>query len=139
MLNYYSIQVGARTIRGEARGEILEAQRAVAYVLVNRLRDGRWGKTLAEVARHPMQFSCWNSGDPNRAYCEGLEDCESGLLQAVGLLGEALAGLPDPSHGAKWYKNVGLAWPKDWGPIRAPLCTIGHLDFFDLDEKVAPK
>ncbi len=139
MMNYYSIQVGARTIRGEARGEIVEAQRAVAHVLINRLNDGRWWKSLAEVARSPMQFSCWNSHDPNRAYIEALEDSEPGLLQAVGLIGEALGGLPDPTKGCKWYMNVGLPWPHDWGAQRPPRITIGHLAFYDLDEKELPK
>lgn len=130
---YFSIQVGARTILGEARGEPREAQLGVAHVLHNRLMDGRWGNTLASVAQHPWQFSCWNANDPNREFMLALDDSDPRVLMAVGLLGEALGGLTDPTRGAKWYKNVGLAWPKDWGVPRPGIATLGHLEFFNLD------
>lgn len=53
------------TIYGEARGEPLEGQLAVASVIANRRADGRWGPTFALVCRAPYQFSCWNATDPN--------------------------------------------------------------------------
>ena len=56
-----------RTIWGEARGEGEPGMTAVAHVLLNRLKDGRWGTALGSVCLAPYQFSCWNIGDPNRA------------------------------------------------------------------------
>jgi hypothetical protein len=42
---------------------------AVAAIVLNRVRAGqpaRFGSTIEEVCKKPMQFSCWNPGtDPN--------------------------------------------------------------------------
>lgn len=46
------------TLYGEARGETLEGQTAVACSIVNRVRDGRWGPTLSDVLRSWAQYSC---------------------------------------------------------------------------------
>ncbi len=65
------LEILARTIWGEARGEGLKGQRAVAHVIMNRVRDGRWPPAIIGVCRQPMQFSCWNmSGEQSqRAEC----------------------------------------------------------------------
>ena len=55
----------ALTIWGEARGEPIEGKVAVACVLRNRLRSGRWGQSFESVCLAPYQFSCWNETDPN--------------------------------------------------------------------------
>jgi hypothetical protein len=128
----YSVQVAARTIWGEARGEVRDSQLAVATTIINRLKDGRWGHDLASVCRAREQFSCWNPGDPNAKLLEMILDDDPLLMQLIGLLGEARSA-KKPLHSAKWYKNKGLGWPKDWGPERAPCASFGGLEFFDLD------
>lgn len=50
----------ARTIWGEARGEGIKGQKAVAFVIMERVRDARWPSAITSVCRQPMQFSCWN-------------------------------------------------------------------------------
>ncbi len=67
------IDVLARTIYGEARGEYehveggISALIAVGNVVMNRLKVQSWyGKSIQEVCQKPFQFSCWNVGDPNR-------------------------------------------------------------------------
>jgi hypothetical protein len=51
----------ARTIYGEARGENMLGKRAVAHVILNRVKaNSWWGKTIAGVCRYKWQFSCWN-------------------------------------------------------------------------------
>jgi hypothetical protein len=57
----------ALTVYGEARGETFQGRLAVACVLRNRLRSGRWGTNYTEVCTARKQFSCWNLTDPNRA------------------------------------------------------------------------
>lgn len=57
--------VVALTIYGEARGEPIEGKIAVASVIANRVKDGRFGKTFERVCLKPYQFSCWNASDPN--------------------------------------------------------------------------
>lgn len=55
------------TLYGEARGEAIEGQIAVANVIMNRFISNRSKyKTIIDVCLEPKQFSCWNVGDPNR-------------------------------------------------------------------------
>ena len=62
------IDILARTIWGEARGEGSQGMQAVANVIQNRVKQGGWwGATFAEVCKKKSQFSCWNEGDPNHA------------------------------------------------------------------------
>ena len=63
----HDIDVMARTIYGEARGETWLGKVQVAIVILNRLKSRRWfaGKTIAETCQKPWQFSCWSANDPN--------------------------------------------------------------------------
>ena len=67
-----AIETLARTIYGEARGELVRGKEAVAAVVMNRVRRAMerggywWGSTAEEVCLRPWQFSCWNENDPNR-------------------------------------------------------------------------
>jgi N-acetylmuramoyl-L-alanine amidase len=63
----HDIDIMARTIYGEARGETWLAQEQVGLVILNRYRSGKWfaGKTIADTCQKPFQFSCWNTNDPN--------------------------------------------------------------------------
>lgn len=59
-------EVLALTLYGEARGESVDGQVAVANVIINRLRvqPGRY-KSVIDVCLQDRQFSCWNDADPN--------------------------------------------------------------------------
>lgn len=59
-------EVMALTIFGEARGEPIEGQIAVACVIRNRFHDlpGKF-KSLKDVCFQKNQFSCWNESDVN--------------------------------------------------------------------------
>ena len=65
----------ARTLWGEAWGESLAGQIAVAWTIRNRVNDGKdkswWGEGYGGVCQKPYQFSCWNKSDPNFAYLSG--------------------------------------------------------------------
>lgn len=72
-MNLDDVQILARTIYGEARGEYhhmeggLASLIAVSNVVMNRYKTQKWfGKTIQEICHRPAQFSCWNKGDPNR-------------------------------------------------------------------------
>lgn len=69
-----AIDVVARTIAGEARGQGYLDMIAVGAVIRERvLRPGWWGRDWESVCQKPWQFSCWNEGDPNR---EAILDAE---------------------------------------------------------------
>ena len=52
------------TVYGEARGEEIDGQVAVASVIRNRVNNRK--KSYIEICFEPNQFSCWNEHDPNR-------------------------------------------------------------------------
>jgi len=61
-----SVELMARLIWGEARGESLEGQVAVGCVVMNRVKGKpRYGKTVHGVILKHKQFSCFNEDNPN--------------------------------------------------------------------------
>lgn len=112
----YTVDVLARTIYGEARGETRSGREAVAAVIVNRAeRGGWWGDTIAAVCRAPWQFSCWNKGDPNRAIIERVTAADPIFRECLEIAQSAVAGtLPDRTRGATHYHAdyVSPGWAK---------------------------
>ncbi|NLY55747.1 MAG: cell wall hydrolase [Firmicutes bacterium] len=94
------IEYLARTIYGEARGENLETQLYVAWVIRNRVRaEGLFGYTYQEVVTAPNEFSCWNPTDPNYAEVQNPQGAAwrscLGIAQAVFYADEMHNPLPD--------------------------------------------
>lgn len=114
----------ARTIWGEARGEPILGQLAVAFVPYNRARIS--GRTVAQECLRPWQFSCWNKDDPNRV--KMLAMTERDLWLYLGLVDSVLIEVADPSLGATFYHVRGL-YPK-WRLGHAPCVIVGHHVFF---------
>lgn len=106
--------IGALTIYGEGRGLDYAGKTAIAWVLVNRARtrkaDGApwwWGgPSIEAVCRHPWQFSCWNSGDPNA------DTLEAELAHLTG----------DPEHGRP---------PARFDPVSYRNCLLALTDVLD--------
>jgi spore germination cell wall hydrolase CwlJ-like protein len=125
----FAREVAVRTIYGEARGESEEGQRAVAHVLWNRVRDGRWGQTLATVCLARMQFSCWNASDPNRQQIAEIADNDP-ILERLHSLLDAARTEKDPTYGATHYFSTSMIQPPSWS-IGATLCgTFGRHRFY---------
>ena len=130
----HDIDITARTLYGEARGQPVEGIIAVAGVIMNRVHAGRYGATPAEVCQRPWQFSCWNANDVNRVIIEHVQpgyNREFDWCQLVASL--AIRGLiHDPSGGATHYHTKGVA--PDWSLGKTPCAVIGdHLFFKDID------
>ena len=112
----FALEIAARTVWQEARGEPEEGQRAVAHVIVNRMHSRRWGNSLASVCLWDRQFSGWNSGDPNRIAACVLSDDSPVLIKFRDFISKAMSGEADPTGGATHYFNPKLAdppWAKD--------------------------
>lgn len=134
MIDFRDLDVMSRTIFGEARGEPIQGQIAVANVIVNRFRSGKWfaGKTIADTCQKPMQFSCWNEGDPTRARMVSatITDLQPFYDIAINVLWGAIN---DPSLGATHYYADTIAAPA-WSKGKIPTTKIGHHLFFkDID------
>jgi len=128
----FSMQVGARTLWQEARGEPHAGQRAVAHVLANRLKSGRWGGTLGEVCLYPFAFSGWNPRDPNRLAAARLPDDDPSLVALAALLDAALAKRDeDPTGGAlSYYAPKALVTPPAWAARMRACGAFGSQLFF---------
>jgi spore germination cell wall hydrolase CwlJ-like protein len=135
----------ARTAWQEARGETPVGQQAVAHVIVNRLKDGRWGKTLSEVClwnRHVQgggqvfQFSGWREEDPNFAAACRLPDSDPLLLSMSGLITLAQTG-PDMTGGALFYYAPPAAPGWASAPGMRQCGTYGHQVF--LSDRPRPQ
>ena len=105
--------VAACTLYGEARGEPLEGQQAVAHVLWNRVADGRWGPNLHAVCQAHAQFSCWLHSDPNYQKLTALTDDNPELNTLLGVLQHAETQ-PDFTQGAMWYVADSLTDKPSW-------------------------
>lgn len=79
----------AMAIYHEARGEPIRGQRAVADVVMNRARSGRWGSNACSVVNAPSQFSNrWSWRSPVQgvaAWDRALEIARDAVSGAVGV------------------------------------------------------
>lgn len=106
------MEVAARTIAQEARGEPLDGQTAVAWVIKNRLNSGRWGKSLSSVCLWRAQFSGWYvPTDPNFAYACGLQDNDTTLQKMRNLMQAVMDGTTDQTDGALFYYASSISQP----------------------------
>jgi N-acetylmuramoyl-L-alanine amidase len=125
------LDICARTIWGEGRGESSEGKEAIAWVIRNRVESKSWfGHGFAGVCRKPWQFSCWNQTDPNREKMEALSKDTIGYQQALTAIASAIVGDKDPTNGSCHYHTAAVQ--PHW--ITKPVKTIGgHLFYNDID------
>ena len=77
------IDILARTIWGEARGEGSIGMQAVAATILNRVRIAEekgsywWGRSIVDICQKPQQFSAWNKDDPNCQKLRSIDESQS--------------------------------------------------------------
>lgn len=126
----------ARTLWGEARGESLAGQIAVAWTIRNRVNDGKdkswWGEGYAGVCLAPSQFSCWNKNDPNYPFLSGARDIPfRELAQARGAADQVIDGKQaDPTGGATHYYATTMTKAPAWAAKAKQTLALGHHVFF---------
>lgn len=113
------IQLMARAINGEARGEPYEGQVAVGAVILNRVKSPSFPNTIAGVIYEPGAFTAVSDGQINVPIAEN-----STIVKAAR---DALNGW-DPSGGALYYFNPSTATNK-WIWSRPLIKTIGKHRF----------
>lgn len=127
-----AIDVLARTIWGEARGEPMEGREAVASVVVNRARRRRkhFGLTVEDVCRKPWQFSCWNSNDPNRRRLLEVSLADAVFRHCLDIARRAVSGtLADRTAGSTHYHHEAIA--PVWSRGHSPVTQIGRHRFYN--------
>jgi len=113
------IQLLARAINGEARGEPYEGQVAVGAVILNRVKHSSFPNSIAGVIYEPGAFTAVADGQINVAIEEG--------TTVVKAARDAMNGW-DPTGGAIYYFNPDTATNK-WIWSRPHLKTIGKHRF----------
>jgi len=109
------LQLLARAINGEARGEPYEGQVAVGAVILNRVKDPRFPNSIAGVIYQPGAFTAVSDGqinvpiDPNSTVVKAAQDALNGW---------------DPTYGCVYYWNPATATSK-WIWSREIVTKIG--------------
>ena len=131
------VDVVARTLWGEARGEGRAGMEAVAAVISNRVHNPRWwGQDWVTVCKHPWQFSCWNLSDPNLAKITVVNGSDPTFVTATLVAENAINGrLADSTGGADSYYALGTPEPA-WAAIAVHTVTIGRHAFYRTELKV---
>jgi len=117
--NTSDIQLMARAINGEARGEPYEGQVAVGAVILNRVKDSRFPNSISGVIYQSGAFTAVSDGQINAAISEG-----STVYKAAQ---DAMNGW-DPTGGCVYYFNPATATNK-WIWSRPLVKTIGKHRF----------
>jgi len=131
------VEILARTLYGEARGEKIPGKEAVAQVVLNRVRraqerggDYWWGASVREVCLKKWQFSCWNESDPNRRKLLHVSPDNRTYQTCCRIARRAIAGtLKDPTRGATHYHATGTFPP--WARGRMFSAEIGNHQFYN--------
>lgn len=112
-----SLDLLARLISAEARGEPYEGQVAVGAVVLNRVGHPSFPNSIAEVIYQPGAFSCLDDGQFDEPVAES----------AYRAAQDAVNGW-DPSYGAIYYFNPSTATSK-WIWSRPLIVNIGKHRF----------
>ncbi|WP_298841153.1 spore cortex-lytic enzyme [Clostridium sp.] len=115
--NNKDVELLARLINGEARGEPYEGQVAVGAVILNRTSDARFPSTIAAVIYQPGAFTAIVDGQINAK----IEESSTRAAR------DALNGW-DPSGGAVFYFNPSTSTNK-WIWSRTLIKIIGKHRF----------
>lgn len=117
--NTSDIQLMARAINGEARGEPYEGQVAVGAVILNRVKSSQFPNTISGVIYQAGAFTAVADGQINAPISEG-----STVYKAAQ---DAMNGW-DPTGGCIYYFNPATATNK-WIWSRPLVKTIGKHRF----------
>ncbi len=109
----------ARLINGEARGEPYKGQVAVGAVVMNRVKSSEFPDTISGVIYQKGQFSCVTDGQFNKPIDE-----DSTVYKAAQ---EAING-SDPTNGCIFFYNPKTSKSK-WLYTRTTVVTIGSHRF----------
>lgn len=134
-----TVDVLARTLWGEARGEGIDGMKAVACVILNRVavakKKGKfwWGNNIIQVCQKPYQFSCWNRSDPNFQKLQSVDENDLYFASALRIARRAVIGaLKDITEGATHYHAASIT--PYWARGEEPVVTIENHKFYKLVE-----
>jgi spore germination cell wall hydrolase CwlJ-like protein len=125
-----------RTIAFEAPHESNKGKAAVAHVILNRKKSGRWGDNIKDVVTRPWQFEPWVT---RRKEMEELSPEDPRYQSAARIADAVLAGeMPDPTAGATHFLNQVVVRQRRRGSLPSWASSgglsIGGHTFYSPDE-----
>lgn len=125
-----------RTIVFEATGEPENGKAAVAFVVLNRERSGRWGDNIEAVVTKPWQFEPWMT---KRRQIERLSRKDPRYQSAARIADIVLSGeMQDPTAGATHFLNPVIVRQRRGGSLpswaQGKGKPIGRHTFYSPDE-----
>ncbi len=131
------IELIAKTIWGEGRGESYEGKVAIGNVIVNRYNISQrtkksdwWGNTIEQIILHPYQFSCHNHNDPNKSKIAKLTTADYQYRESLKIARGILSGtIKDNTFGATHYFAYKVVRPR-WASSMKKTKRIGNHDFY---------
>ena len=108
------LELMSRVVMSEASTEPYISKVSVAKVMINRVKDGRWGNSMYEVINYPNAFSTADNGDIT-------DECRAAVIQAL----EGAAAFPEDMlyFRSGHYHDFGF-----------PYMNIGNLYFTTLND-----
>jgi N-acetylmuramoyl-L-alanine amidase len=143
MIPSEDIDILARTIFGEARGEYnrpdggIAALIVIANVVMNRVKQGGWfGSTVKEVCLKPWQFSCWNKNDPNLVFLKEI-NLSNPIFKVCQQVAKEVSSQrwPDLTEGCDHYFSASLVQSPSWSVGKKPKLRVGRHLFYQLGGK----
>ena len=131
----------ALTLWAEARSEPVEGQIAVANVIRNRVKAGRWGRSYEAVCLAPKQFSCWipEGGKANYDALQTMKRAielngipQDKLLKTAYWIASGCVdgSMPENVNGACHYHALSVKALPDWALGHVPVARIGRHVFY---------
>ena len=103
-LSPQDLDLAARTLIGEAGQEPDLGKAGVAAVILNRLKSGNYGDSVAKVVLAPKQFTTWSDRPAELA---AISPRSRAYQEAYNIVKNVAGGsIPDPTGGALNYANV---------------------------------
>lgn len=134
-----AVDILARTLWGEARGEGPKGMHAVCNVILNRaaLADDDnnpitwWGIDLVTICQKPYQFSCWNPDDPNRAKLMAVDEGNADFATALRIARRAVYGQVKDITGGATHYHADHVHPY-WADNKISTAQIGQHIFYRI-------
>jgi spore germination cell wall hydrolase CwlJ-like protein len=125
-----------RTVAFEAGNEPALGKAAVAHVVLNRKKSGRWGDNIGNIVTQPWQFEPWMT---RRKEVEKLSPDDPRYRKAARIADAVLDGdIPDPTWGATHFLNETIVRQRRGGSLprwaQGEGLVIGRHTFFSPDE-----
>jgi spore germination cell wall hydrolase CwlJ-like protein len=125
-----------RTVAFEASNEPAIGKAAVAHVVLNRKKSGRWGDEIKKIVTQPWQFEPWMT---RRKEIEELSPNDPRYRKAARITDGVLDGdIPDPTVGATHFLNATIVRQRRGGSLprwaQGEGLVIGRHTFYWPDE-----